>query len=741
MKKFKSSLFFVLVIALCTGVIYFIVNKSALMYNVVASNNSISANYFDDFLVTLKHNLSHPLAILLVQIITIIFVARFFGFICRKIGQPTVIGEMLAGIALGPSLFGAYFPDFFNTLFPQSSIVNLKFLSQIGLIFFMFVIGMELDLKVFRTKIKEAFIISHTSIIVSYTLGLGLALFLFEEFAPKNVSFLSFGLFLGVAMSIAAFPVLARIVQERGLTKTKLGSLVITCAAIDDITAWCLLAGVIAIVKAGNLIGSLYVISMVIGYLLIMILLLRPFLKRIGNFYSASGKIPKPIVAIFFLTLIISSYMTEIIGIHALVGAFVAGVIMPEDIKFRKILIDKVEDVSLVLLLPLFFVVTGLNTKIGLLNTSYLWEMTGVIILVAVGAKFFSSFIATKVVGNSWRDSLTLGVLMNTRGLMELIVLNIGLELGVLSPTIFAMMVIMALSTTFMTGPLLNTIDFLFNIQKRFQKKTNDTEFDVLISFENISDSSNLLKVGSEFVGLDQNKSSLTALFVPSINEINPYKIEEFESQCFEPLIDQSRELNIKITTLFRTSQDVENEVVNVSNLGGYEFTILSMNPSIYEGTIFGKFLGLTSKIINPENLINTITGKEKLLETKYFDEKTNNIINKSEHPIALYLDKGIDTIKKIGILFFDRSDKDLIKLVNILNQNSKAKLTLFDFDNCIKDNELEKKNEYKKDSFQQNDFLMSYDLVILSVNSWKKMIVTQSNWLNFAPSLLIVKP
>ena len=230
----------------------------------------------------------------------------------------------------------------------------------------MFVVGMELDLKILRTKVKEAFIISHTSIIVSYALGLGLAYFLYQEFAPNGVHFMSFGLFLGVAMSIAAFPVLARIVQERGLNKTKLGSLVITCVAIDDITAWCLLAGVIAIVKAGSVASSLYIIAMAMVYIGLMLGLVRPFLKHIGELYDSAEKITKPVVAIFFLTLLISSYLTEIIGIHALVGAFVAGVIMPENMKFRHIFIEKVEDVSLVIMLPLFFVVTGLNTKIGL---------------------------------------------------------------------------------------------------------------------------------------------------------------------------------------------------------------------------------------------------------------------------------------------------------------------------------------------------------------------------------------
>ena len=229
MKNYKNSFFYITILIVFSSIIYSILLRGkALEFGKVSNEIVVKHKYFDEFVNSILHNIFHPLAILLAQIVTIIFVARFFGWICRKIGQPTVIGEMLAGIALGPSLFGAYFPDLFPVLFPQESIVNLKFLSQIGLIFFMFVVGMELDLKVLRTKVKEAFIISHTSIIISYALGLGLATFLYKEFAPNGVHFMSFGLFMGVAMSIAAFPVLDRIVQERGLQKTKLPATLFT---------------------------------------------------------------------------------------------------------------------------------------------------------------------------------------------------------------------------------------------------------------------------------------------------------------------------------------------------------------------------------------------------------------------------------------------------------------------------------------------------------------------------------
>ncbi|HWY11758.1 MAG TPA: cation:proton antiporter, partial [Bacteroidia bacterium] len=249
MTKYRNILFYIITISAFALLMYFLdVQGKGLegTKNILPSLNS-TTSVLSHFTETMHHNVTHPLAILLLQILTIIFVARTFGFIFNKIGQPTVIGEILAGIFLGPSLLGMWMPEYSNFLFPKESMGNLQLLSQIGLVLFMFVIGMELDLKLLKNKAKDAVIISHASIIIPYALGMGLAFFIYEEFAPPTINFTSFSLFMGIAMSITAFPVLARIIQERNLTKTKLGSLAITCAAADDITAWCILAAVIAI--------------------------------------------------------------------------------------------------------------------------------------------------------------------------------------------------------------------------------------------------------------------------------------------------------------------------------------------------------------------------------------------------------------------------------------------------------------------------------------------------------------
>lgn len=746
MKNYKNSFFYLIVVGIFSALIYWTLKNGKLLekpdvLKVVSTGNSD----YQDFLDSLHHNITHPLAILLAQIVTIILVARFFGLICKKIGQPTVIGEIIAGIVLGPSFFGSYLPEFSVLLFPDSSLDNLKFLSQIGLIFFMFVVGMELDLKVLRNKAKEAVIISHASIIIPFTLGLVLAYSIYTNFAPKGVEFLSFGLFLGIAMSITAFPVLARIVQERGLQKTRIGAMVITCAAADDITAWCLLAGVIAIVKAGSITSSLYIIVLSFVYVVTMIKLVRPFLRRIGNLYDTAEKITKPVVAIFFLTLLISSYLTEIIGIHALFGAFVAGVIMPDNMKFRKMFIEKIEDVSLVVLLPLFFVFTGLRTEIGLLNSPELWKVCGLIILVAVVGKFIGSALAAKFVGQNWRDSLTIGALMNTRGLMELVVLNIGYDLGVLTKEVFAMMVIMALATTFMTGPALNLIDFVFKRRKTLVPTSNadNLEYKVLVSFENPEDGKHLLKVANNFISIDKEKQSITAMYISSTNEVNPYKIEEYERESFKPVLKEANKLNRKVETLFKASRDIDSDIVEVGNKGEFDLVLINIGSSIFEGTLLGKVLGITSKFINPENLLNTFTGKEKLFEINYFDDKTQAIINKTEVPLGIYVDKNLIKTENISVILFNNEDQFLLDYVKLLKKNSQAKISIFDtYDIVNEENKITHENvKVIHSSKLEKDFLKEQDLLIMSIDSWKKLIDTRSVWLNNTPSLLIIKP
>jgi len=754
MKKFKNIIFYVGIIGGFSALMYWIVLVGSKLENgrdIVISKSEIS--YWDQFIDSLLYNLEHPLAVLLAQIVTIIFVARLLGWICKKIGQPIVIGEIVAGIILGPSLIGFYFPEFSTALFPDHSLGNLQFISQIGLILFMFIIGMELDLKVLRNKAHDAIVISHASIIIPFALGMGLAYFIYRSFAPDGVQFFSFGLFMGISMSITAFPVLARIMQERGIHKTRIGTIVITCAAADDITAWSLLAVIIAIVKAGSFVSSIYTILLAAGYVFFMIKVVRPFLWRVGHLHASRENLSKPIVAIFFLTLILSAYASEVIGIHALFGAFMAGAIMPDNAKFRSIFIEKVEDVALVLLLPLFFVYTGLRTQIGLLDDPYLWKVTGLIIVVAVTGKFIGSALAAKYVGQSWKDSLTIGALMNTRGLMELVILNIGYDLGVLTPEIFAMMVIMALVTTFMTGPALAFINWAFKSKSDevFQEINEISKYKILVSFGNPESGKSLLRLANGLTKNLKDNAAITAMHLTSNNKLDRFKTPEYEANSFAPIIQESVTLNQKITTLYKATNDIDADIVEVANRGKYDLLLIGIGQSIYEGSLLGKILGFTTKIINPEKLINQVTGKENLFENAPFDDRTRTIIDKCETSVGVLIDKGFGKIDRVFIPVFSEKDIYLILFAQKLIKNSGSQITVLDAVGHIKSNSEIKELIRAIEQFAPNhinlvnkrnlekDFFIKNDLMFVSTDSWKKLIETKSLWLSDMPSTLIL--
>jgi Kef-type K+ transport system membrane component KefB len=756
MKASKNLIFYISTIGLALLAMYLItVYGSGLEIGRNVNRPVSSIGQWDVFTDTLLHNLKHPLAKLLLQIITIMISARIFGWLCKKIGQPSVVGEIAAGIFLGPSLIGLYFPEFSAVLFPKESLANLGILSQIGLILFMFVIGMELDLKVLRNKAQDAIVVSHASIVFPFTLGMGLAYFVYSSFAPPNVQFLSFGLFLGIAMSITAFPVLARIVQERGIHKTRLGTIVITCAAADDITAWCMLAAVIAIVKAGSVASSIYIIILSVIYVIFMLAVIRPFLKRIGELHASRENLSKPIVAIFFVVLLASAYATEVIGIHALFGAFMAGTVMPENSKFRNIFIEKVEDVSLVLLLPLFFVFTGLRTQIGLLNDWYLWQITGLIILVAVVGKFVGSALAARFVGQPWKDSLTIGALMNTRGLMELVVLNIGYDLGVLTPEIFAMMVIMALVTTAMTGPSIDLINYFFKEPKNalpFDDK-KARKFKILISFGNPQRGSSLLRLANGLIKKQKVSASVTAMHLSPSTQLNQYNSQEYERESFKPILETSTELGQKVTTYFKASADIDTDIVDVANKGKYDLLMIGLGQSIFEGSLLGKLLGFTTKIISPDRLLSTVTGKNKLFEQSPFDDRTKLILSKAQTDVGILIDKELKNIDRIFVPIFEEKDIFLIKYINKFINNLGTEVIILDAAAVVKRSDEIKGSIQKIESNYpdklsvvelktvEKELMEKTDLMLISLESWRKLVDTQSIWLNYSPSTLIIKP
>ncbi|MBW7675040.1 cation:proton antiporter [Chryseobacterium chendengshani] len=754
MAKYRNIIFYIVTIAVFSCLMYWFMIQGQTLEageDIIVKTNSGST--WDNFADSFQTNLHHPLALLLAQIVTIILAARLLGWICIKIKQPSVIGEMIAGIILGPSLLGMYFPEFSAFLFPKESLGNLQFLSQIGLILFMYIVGMELDLSVLRKKAHDAVVISHASIIIPFALGIGLSYFIYQEFAPDGVQFTSFALFIAIAMSITAFPVLARIVQERNLQKTKLGTIVITCAAADDITAWCILAAVIAIVKAGSFASSIYVILMAIGYVFLMIKIVRPFLKRIGDLQAEKNTINKPMVAIFFLTLILSAYATEVIGIHALFGAFMAGAIMPENAKFRSLFIDKIEDVALVLLLPLFFVFTGLRTQIGLLNEGHLWVTAGAIILVAVVGKFAGSALTAKFLGINWKESLTIGALMNTRGLMELIVLNIGYDLGVLSPEIFAMMVIMALFTTFMTGPALDFINYMFKSKKDPDEinDENDSKYRVLLSFDNPESGSTLLRLANNFTHKMNGNKSITAMNIAPVDEMHTYEIDEYENEQFKSVIETSNDLHVEVTTFFKASTDIESDLTSISNKGNYDLLLIMLGKSMYEGSLLGRLLGFTTKIINPEKLLNTVKGKSYIFNNSPFDDFTLQILDKTNIPVGVLVEKQFTSAEKVFVPIFNLSDFYLLEYAKRLINNNNSQIIILDVAGQIRSNievkELIRSIEqvapnhitlYNEKKIEK-EFLNGQDLMLISKKSWRGLIDSKSLWLSDIPSTLII--
>ena len=657
-------------------------------------------------------NVHHPLTILLLQILIIIIAARLLGWLMVKIGQPTVIGEIIAGILLGPSLMGWWLPNFSAFLFPLTSVSNLQFLSQIGLILFMFVIGMELDLDTLKKSAKDALVISHAGIIFSYFLGVCLAYFLYQTYAPPNIPFLAFGLFMGNAMSITAFPVLARIIQERGLTRTAIGILVISCAAIDDITAWCILAVVIAVVKAGSIGGSFLTIIFSAIYLGLMIYLVRPFLNRLANRFFSLETLSKPIVAFIFIILLVSSYSTEVIGIHALFGAFIAGVVMPSKAEFRHVFTNKIEDISQVLLLPLFFVLTGLRTQIGLLNDTSLWGMCALIIAVAITGKFLGTGLTARLMGQSWRNSFIIGTLMNTRGLMELVVLNIGYDLGILSPTLFSMFVLMALITTFITGPALDLINYFSREDGRWTnsddrrwtmddgKTTADIfpssienpssivhrPLSVLISFGQPKAGERLLQLADELCWADRNISgNIHALHLTPSADISITEATIFEKEGFTPILAEARERDIILQTHYKATNNLNQEIIRYANNGNFNLMLVGSSRPLFSDDETGG--------------------------------KVHEFFGGINCPIGVLIDRGFSEIKNVLVI----QDDSPINIADLLKKFR------------------EKNNVIIISPENLGATVKNFNLVAINLSAWEKIRATHRDILNNFPSVLII--
>ena len=393
---------------------------------------------------------------ILLALAAVIVASRAVGWAISKIGQPQVHGEIIAGILLGPSLLGWVWPQALSYLFPTPVITFLNVLAQVAVVLFMFLVGLSVDLSKLRGHGHKAVVISHASILTPIALGAVLSIWLYPRLGG-GVNHLGFILFFGAAMAITAFPVLARVLQETGLTDTRVGVLAITCAAVDDVTAWCLLAVVVAVVHSSGFPSAAKTIALALLFLVAALKVVKPLVGRLNSF---------PLWLAICLPLI-GGWTTSQIGIHAIFGGFIAGAVIPRNPELQKQIREKLEPVTVTFLLPIFFVVVGLSTKVGLLNTGYLWAVTGIVIVTAIVGKWGGSMLAARAMGEKWSDAAAIGILMNTRGLTELIILSVGLQLKVISPTVFTIMVLMALTTTLMATPMLALISPIYHRGKK----------------------------------------------------------------------------------------------------------------------------------------------------------------------------------------------------------------------------------------------------------------------------------
>jgi len=757
-KTYSKTWLFYIVMLLLFCIFTYILFEKASSFPTIAQPGLEKDNAIGSFAVFVKSLLDHvaePSAMLLLQIISILIVSRIFGFIFAKMGQPTVIGEILAGIVLGPSLLGYFYPQAFNFLFAANSLGNLSILSQVGLILFMFTIGMDLNIGELKEKMGKIYVISHASIIIPYFFGMLLAYFVYVEFAAGHTNFLSFALFIGISMSITAFPVLARIVQEKGLSKTHLGIISIASAAIDDVTAWCILAAVIAIAKSGSFVSALYTIAFSIVYVAFMLFAIRPFLKRVGEIYSNTEVLNKSIVAFLFLVLILSAYATQVIGIHALFGAFLAGVVMPPLPNFRKIIIEKIEDVSVTLLLPLFFVFTGLRTEIGLLNTPYLWMICALFISVAVLGKFGGGAFTARILGESWRDSLSIGVLMNTRGLMELIVLNIGYEMGILPPPIFVMLVIMALITTFMTTPALAIINRFFpekNLEEEYIRQKAQGIFKALIASGNPENGKALLQVAKTVLEGTKNSLAVTVLHITPGTDTNPIYGEQYASESFKGVYEEAASLNIPIETEYKVTDNIEQGIVKTVNFNNFDFLLvgagvsLSGIPFFKETNLFGKIKWL-NKLVNKANQKQSFFFPGSLIK-----DKTRYFIEHSNCSVGVFVNRGFSNINTTLVLLQSESDDFLLRNAKrLLNNNPTVTINLLDVNKLYDSNSQIRKgiddlrkqfpSAVKLIKFTRfnSSLLSKYSFMLISYQAWNILSLSDKKELEFIPSTLII--
>ena len=596
----------------------------------------------------------HTVVLVLVEVLIIIGLSRLLGLVCRAFKQPLVIGEIIAGIMLGPSLFGLVAPNLATAVFPAETFPFLNVLSQVGLIFFMFLIGLELDPKYLKGNLDIAILTSHVSILVPFSLGSLLALLLYPLVSNGSVPFTAFALFLGAAMSITAFPVLARIITENNLQNTRLGTLALTCAAVDDVTAWCLLALAIAVGKAAmspsgtnNMIGVVATLVEALLYIGFMVTVGRWFLQKLSSYYNRAGRLSQLVLAWIYMGVVASALITELIGIHLIFGAFLLGAVMPKNAGLVRELAQKTEDFVLTFLLPIFFAYSGLQTQIGLLNRPELWLLCLAVLGVAIIGKYVGTYVAARVCGIENREASALGWLMNTRGLTELIVLNIGLSLGVISPLLFTMLVIMALVTTVMTSPLLewtypkkliklDVVGSEPNVESGVE--ADQPTYRILVPVANPSTQKGLLQLAVAIAGTRLQKSVVHPLSLIELEEDYAFQSTPAEA---DRVIQQSRS---RLEELIQSLEPPENRqlvhpIVRIAN------DVARATAQIAE--------------IDHANLI-MVGWHRPAFSTNRLGGRVGQILTQARVDVAVFVDRGRERLESILVPYAANIHDDL---------------------------------------------------------------------------------
>lgn len=603
--------------------------------------------------------------ILLIQIGVILALSRVMGMLMRQVNQPQVVGEMIAGILLGPSLLGLFHHGaWMNALFPRSSLGNLDVLSQMGVMLFMFLVGLELDPKLLRGQGKAALVTGTVGIVIPFLLGGSLAIALFHtqhEVTGDVASPLVLCLFMGAAMSITAFPVLARILTERNLHKTRTGVLALTCAAMDDIMGWCILAFVLAIAQFkgfGNethhgsaFRSAMMTVGLSAAYLAVMVLVVRKFLGRLQAIFDTLGYLTQGVMAIIFLILIGSSLATDAIGIHQIFGAFMFGAVMPKEGPFIKHLTEKVEDFTVLFLLPLFFAYTGLRTELGLLGSAQLWIICAVIVAAAVVGKFGGVTLAARFYGISWRQSGLLGVLMNTRGLMELIILNIGLTFGVLSRPLFAMMVVMALATTFMTTPFMRLL-YSPARQKREMDEAAREEaakvpgIHVVVPVSLKNTAASLVRISRMLMGSSPGRLYALHLERPFEVERRARTASIEPDEVLDVAVAAAKKQQVPFSAINFVSRNIGRDIADAAERYLASWIVMGWHKPIFSSNVLGGVVG--------------------------------QVLQRAPANVAIFCDKGLGPVKRILVPYLgEPQDREVLNAVKHLSSLNEVSVTI----------------------------------------------------------------